>query len=501
MFQHRIWMIDLAREQHVSQNVLFQYADLAQQSGYTAIGLYFEHRFAYPSTPWTHGQGCLYPGHVQALLSEYPSIDVIPFLNVFSHMEGMLYTEEGSAMREDRWKGLQGCPCNQEFQALCRQWIDDICDSFPSQIIHIGGDETSQLANCPLCKERAATAEDPKAFVYAMHYRPLIEYVIQKGRTPAIWGDMMLSHPSLLIELPKETIIFDWQYFKGNAESSKQFKAHGFQTIGCPTLHVYNAAWMHTEASEQNVNDVIRDSHELELSGVCLTTWESCLMASYDSILPAVKWAGERFKGSEAKPLINAFSEPTWAKMMGEDLEKLGGIFSYSEHRSYAKSLLLMQSNPFLLYSQFGKELCGESGAKAIAIANESMQYAFNEAERNASAFLRSVVEFCLLASKCHAEYKAKKPEAAVAAIAPTLYLFDTLEKLAKQNHARIGGSLADIERSRIAKRHVETVIRRIRDYGNGELGYLPAFDVITNPRFVPHDQGCWWLVNNWANE
>ena len=79
--------------------------------------------------------------------------------------------------------------------------------------------------------------------------------------------------------------------------------------------------------------------------------------------------------------------------------------------------------------------------------------------------------------------------------------LFDELEKVAKRNHARIGGSLADIERVRQAKRHVEVVMQRVRNYGDRQLGYLPAWEVITNPRFTPHDQGCWWLVNKWANE
>jgi hypothetical protein len=64
-----------------------------------------------------------------------------------------------------------------------------------------------------------------------------------------------------------------------------------------------------------------------------------------------------------------------------------------------------------------------------------------------------------------------------------------------------IGGSLADIERCRIAREHVERVIRRIKEYGDGSLGYLPAFEHITHPKFMPHDQGCWWLINKWANE
>ena len=36
---------------------------------------------------------------------------------------------------------------------------------------------------------------------------------------------------------------------------------------------------------------------------------------------------------------------------------------------------------------------------------------------------------------------------------------------------------------------------------GDGVLGYLPSFEHLTHPKFVPHDQGAWWLINRWAHE
>ncbi len=77
--------------------------------------------------------------------------------------------------------------------------------------------------------------------------------------------------------------------------------------------------------------------------------------------------------------------------------------------------------------------------------------------------------------------------------------MFETLERTARRTHERIGGSLADIERARRAKAHVETVIQRIRQYGDGSLGYVPAWNVLTHPNFMPHDQASWWIVNAWG--
>jgi hypothetical protein len=75
------------------------------------------------------------------------------------------------------------------------------------------------------------------------------------------------------------------------------------------------------------------------------------------------------------------------------------------------------------------------------------------------------------------------------------------LLKIALSNQVRVGGSMADIERCHIGKLHVERIMQRIRQYGDGTLGYLPSFEMITHPNFVPHDQAAWWMINTWARE
>ena len=59
--------------------------ELTQASGYNAIGLYMEHRFAYPSTPWAHGAAVVTPEMVRALQEEFPDVQLIPFLNLLGH--------------------------------------------------------------------------------------------------------------------------------------------------------------------------------------------------------------------------------------------------------------------------------------------------------------------------------------------------------------------------------------------------------------------------------
>lgn len=501
-------MLDLAREQCPTQDILYRYARHALDSGYDALGLYTEHRLAYQSAPWATGKHALSPQTIKNIAAEFPSLQIVPFVNLLGHVEGLLYTEEGRPFREEPFAGLQGCPSEPAFVQLMHDILEETLQTFDSPLVHIGGDETAQLNRCPRCQSRTQNPEtgedppeDPKAWLYSRHFQPLVQKVKDAGRTPAIWGDMILEHPQILPTLPEDTIVFDWQYQNGLADTAPRFAP--LRVVGCPTLHIYNALWMHTEASEKNVREVAADVHTQNLHGFCLTTWEFGLFSAADTALPAIAWAAQTANDPQTPAtLLQAYAEATpWATTMGQDFERLGGVFAFSGHRHKLRSRLLLNGNPFLAWFHHHPELAGESGKAALALAEQAVQQAPGEPEKNIALFARAAIEFVRIADEARQHYSAQRPDAAITKLALLRTLCDDLEKIARQNHARIGGSLADIERARAAKKHVELVITRVRDYGNRELGYLPAFEVITNHRFIPHDQACWWLVNKWSQD
>lgn len=498
-----MWMLDVAREQHLSYEHLATFARLSLEAGYDAMGLYLEHRFAYPSVPWVHGNDCITPEMIAQLRRDFPALRLIPFINLLGHFEGFLYTEGGAQFREAPLEGLQACPSNPDFIRLCEGMIDDILAAFDDEIIHIGGDETAQLGQCQLCRARVEQSEakpdvDGKAELYGAHFGPLAHRVVAAGRTPALWGDMFLAHPSALRYIPKESIIFDWQYFNGVAETAPKFTEQGFRVVGCPCVITYSATWCHLGATETNIREVAADVESGGLFGLCVTTWEIGMFAAYDSLFPILRWATSDRSG----PLVDWFGEgQKWAQMMSSDLEKFGGVFTSGRIRNSLKTRTLLMANPFLAWVHHGEELRGSHGKAILDHLDQALFHAQTEAERGVTLWARAAVEWVRLADDAAAEYAAGSPERAIAKLTLTRQLFDDLAKVARRTHQRIGGSLADIERCRIAREHVETVIKRLRQYGSGQLGYRPAFEVLTHPRFCPYDQASWWLINKWANQ
>ncbi len=504
----RMWTYDLAREQAPTLDHLFQLAMLTQESGYDALGLYLEHRFAYPSTPWSHGKGCVTPEMMRRLQSEFPSLQIVPFINLLGHFEGFIYTEEGKQYREEQFSGLQACPAHEGFVQLCRQIIDDTCAAFDSELIHIGGDETAQLGVSLASQQRMAElsggdeTKDGKALLFGEHFGPLARYVQEKWRRVGVWGDMFVDHPTALDSLPPETLIFEWQYFNGVKEGAAKFLEKGFKVVGCPAVQTYNAVWCQLAETEKNVREVNADVIELDLEGVCVTTWECGLFGAYDTLFPAIRGCGAILRGESESLLDQYGASREWAQLMSDELAALGGSFTPTKIRSSLKVRLLLQSNPFLAWMHHVDDFREEDrGRRAIEIAERALQAAPTEAEQGVALFLRAGVEFVALAEAARVEYAAGRPEAAIAKLAITRQLFDDLANVARRTHRRIGGSLADIERCRIAREHIERVLVRIRQYGDRSLGYLPSWESITHPKFVPHDQANWWLINKWANQ
>jgi len=513
----RMWTYDVAREQCPTPNHLRRIARLTIDSGYNALGLYLEHRFAFECTPWAHGVGCITKTVVRELQQEFPELQLIPFINLLGHFEGFLYTETGKQFREQVFHGLQACPSNPMFRKLCESMVDEILDTFSSPLVHLGGDETKQLGDCEHCRARFEdSSEESKAKLYSEHFAPLCERVWRNGRRPALWGDMLLKHPTAADSLPRETLIFDWNYRGSIAESAARLQRWGFEVVGCPTLHTYNAAWLHIPQSEENVRQIVHDAKTLGLHGVCLTTWEGSLFGAYDGLFPAIRAVGEMMESFDEgvscefdvtrSRILSRYRQESeenaeFAKLMGVDLPQTAEIFAYGKIRSAAKCRFLLYGNPFLLWMHHADKLSGAAGESALEVLDRASLVSTEEYQRDTVAFVRSLIEFTRLAERSRRFYAKGDVAGAIHALAPARTIFDHLENAAMRAHSRIGGSLADAARCRMAKRHVEEVIRRLREFGTGNLGYLPAFEILTHPKFMPHDQGAWWLVNSWANE
>lgn len=171
-----------------------------------------------------------------------------------------------------------------ELLRTIRHELYELCGE--GEYFHIGCDEAYSIekgcnTNEELCK----------------YLSELTNEIVKEGRTPIIWGDMLIPHKiwdeksdrtyseekiaKRLNSLANETVIADWQYDTTEilVRSAEYFSKTKFRVLGCP-WYGYN-----------NINAYIESTKKLKLYGIMDTTWHT-VGVKIGSLLECAKLCG-----------------------------------------------------------------------------------------------------------------------------------------------------------------------------------------------------------------
>lgn len=492
------WMMDVARDQSPHEDWLHLTLARSAAAGYGAVGLYLEHRFAYPSAPWAAGPGALAPTVARGLVEKHRGIRVIPFLNSLGHMEGFIRAADGEWLAESsNFWSLQTCPSRPECAAFVRGLVADALKVFDDEWVHIGGDEAWELGNCPQCSARAK--EIGKAGVYGVYIGDLCRWVLAQGRRPCIWGDMLLNHPEAMQHIPRETILFDWQYFNRPLESSRKFRAAGFDVVCCPSVQTYNSGWCFWDATRRNIDEHAEDAAALGALGVLVTSWEFSYFTHYAGVMPLIFAAGRRLaRGMDWDAAVEAESDTHYAalaQLVGERIPACGELIKPGTWRLIRDRLVIRQ-NPFELWRAWREEACGPAGDAILAACDEAHAILHAAPPHSTARELALPIALHALAVRwvrgveaAWEKYAAGRLAEAADGLAGLLAHFDGLRHELTRI-ADAGGSRADLARLDRLKEKAEAVIRRISHLPRGK--YRPAFETLVHDNYIAGDQAAW---------
>lgn len=164
------------------------------------------------------------PGHMQAALATYPNLGCT-----------------GGPYEVWRRWGISDdvlCPGNEDAMAFLENVLNEVMDIFPSDIIHMGGDECPKVrwTECPKCQAKIKelgiksdekfTAED-----YLQSYvMDRMEKVIEaRGRRVIGWDEILEG------KVADNAIIMSWRGTEGGLEAAKK----GHDVIWVPTSYFY----------------------------------------------------------------------------------------------------------------------------------------------------------------------------------------------------------------------------------------------------------------------
>ena len=195
------------------------------------------YRFATADTPGAYG-GYYTKAEMRELVKYAAErfITVIPEIEMPGHsMEvGYAYPEvlctlDNGKVRTGAW---DLCPGSEETFSLLEDILMEVMDVFPSEIIHVGGDEAHMKtwADCPKCRKRIEEEglEDYRQLQGYLMKR-IDKFVRSHGRRIAGWDEILETG------VPEQAVVQSWRGIEGGQAAT----ARGHQVIMSPVYFCY----------------------------------------------------------------------------------------------------------------------------------------------------------------------------------------------------------------------------------------------------------------------
>ncbi len=189
------------------------------------------------------------PGHSMALLAAYPEVSCMggPFC---VNVGNPFYTKEENSL----------CVGKERTFALLDSIFGEIVSLFPSEYIHIGGDECYKgfWEQCPDCKRRMALEKLNSTTELQSYFVKRVASSIQRmGKIVIGWDEILEGG------LAPEAIVMSWRGKQGGIEAIRQ----GHAVVMTPFEHCYLDLYQGDPAVEPNTYSMLRleDCYKFQL--------------------------------------------------------------------------------------------------------------------------------------------------------------------------------------------------------------------------------------------
>jgi len=333
-FERRGFLQDLSRGQVLN---FFGFERLIRGLAacrYNFLTFNLEHNFAYQKHP-------LIPGGDDALSAEEARalarlcrefyIEVVPMQQSLGHCRGILSREKYRGLAFDQNLLWSLDPRNQEIYALLAELYQEQHECFPGKYFLTGCDEPFDLKKF-WKPENAGGKTFPQ--IYLEHLHKLNKIVSGLGRRMMVWGDVFVSHPELLAELPEDVIIINWQYGTSRLEGenfyedkSKAIAASGREFYVATTTWSYARLVPELKTMEANNKNFLNAGSRLGAAGALCANWGDLghLQLLGQVALPLGYFGLHSWKASSQT--LEEFAKDFSAYFFGDDAGKTGEFY------------------------------------------------------------------------------------------------------------------------------------------------------------------------------
>jgi hexosaminidase len=392
-FPSRGVMLDISRSKVPTLDTLYDLVDLFSGWKINHLELYTEHTFAYENHREVWAQASPMTGEDILRLDVYCRerfIDLVPNQNSFGHMHHWLELPRYNQLAECpdgfelTWQGqtrqmppFSLNPTDRRSVKFMGELFSELLPHFSSEKFNVGCDETWDVGRG---RSSRAVEEKGAGRVYLDYLLGIYDLVKHHRRRMHFWGDIIIQHPDLVPELPKDAVVLEWGYEADHPfdEHGAEFARSGMPFFVCPGTSSWNTIAGRTSNCLGNIRNATENGLRHGASGVLNTDWgdnhhTQYLPVSYLGFAAgaALPWCHETNRDEDfisALDLHAFFDEACVMGRLSYDLGNAHEKAGRATHNSTVLFKMLTQSSDDPLPDGVTVESLRETGEHIISI-------------------------------------------------------------------------------------------------------------------------------------
>lgn len=218
-------------------------------------------------------------------------IEIIPIFQTLGHYENLLAMDEFKDFAE--FPGAASlCVSDEKVYNFLEILLKEVFDLFPSEYFHMGADESFDVG---LGRSKHLVEQFGLAGVHAQHYKRVYDICKNYNKKVMMYGDIILRHPEILENIPKDITIVDWHYgvdFK--YPSAEKFKESGFNFIVSPSVWNFVSTYPVYMNSVPNIKYITDSGIKNNTLGMINSNWGDYGAETIkELIFPGYAWSAQ----------------------------------------------------------------------------------------------------------------------------------------------------------------------------------------------------------------
>ena len=269
--QYRGWMHDISRGPIPTMDLIKQEISTLSEYKLNFFNLYIEQVFildSHPSIAPTDGISKAEIKELEEYAKKY-HVELIGNQQCFAHAEKTLKIPYLIKIKDNAYNVNPG---TEETYKFYEDVFAEEAPTYTSHLFNINCDETEGLGSgfAKYYVEKIGVSN-----AYANHINKINRILNKYDKRVMMWGDIAVTHPEIIPQLPKDVIIIVWSYVPSDNFENLilPFTKTGFDFMIAPGVSCWSQIFPDLYASVRNIANFVRDGHKNGTIGVMNTCW------------------------------------------------------------------------------------------------------------------------------------------------------------------------------------------------------------------------------------